>query len=130
MFQVGLPCYMALNSGRSVSITVTKTTKKYFYRNIHAARMFPRCFPVSYAGNFASSVRSCFQDTNYAYATQQGILTEVRTCEQLQKFCEHEQASTHLIFAGNLSKGQILQALLNCTGPFDTHLTAIQKLDH
>ena len=34
--------------------------------------------------------------------------------KQLQKlFCEHEQASTHLIFASNLSKGQILRALLN-----------------
>ena len=30
--------------------------------------------------------------------------------EQLQKFCEH--ASTHLIFASNSSKGQILRALL------------------
>ena len=33
--------------------------------------------------------------------------------KQLQKFCEHEQASTHLIFASNLSKGRILRALLN-----------------
>ena len=30
--------------------------------------------------------------------------------KQLQKFCEHEQASTHVIFA---SKGQILRALLS-----------------
>ena len=37
--------------------------------------------------------------------------------KQLQKFCEHEQASTHLIFASNSSKGQILRALLNYT-PF------------
>ena len=33
--------------------------------------------------------------------------------KQLQKFCEHEQASTHIIFASNSSKGQMLQALLN-----------------
>ena len=33
--------------------------------------------------------------------------------KQSQKFCEHEQASTHLIFASNSSKGQILRALLN-----------------
>ena len=32
------------------------------------------------------------------------------TCK---KFCEHEQASTHLIFASNSSKGQILRALSN-----------------
>ena len=31
--------------------------------------------------------------------------------KQLQKFCEQEQASTHLIFASNSSKGQILRAL-------------------
>ena len=40
----------------------------------------------------------CFQDANFAYATQQGILTKIRACEHLQKFCEHEQASTRLIF--------------------------------
>ena len=33
--------------------------------------------------------------------------------KQLQKFCQHEQASTHRIFASNSSKGQILRALLN-----------------
>ena len=41
------------------------------------------------------------------------MLTRVRACEQLQKFCEHEQASTRLIFASNSSKGQFLRALLN-----------------
>ena len=33
--------------------------------------------------------------------------------KQLEKFCEHEHASIHLIFASNSSKGQILRALLN-----------------
>ena len=75
--------------------------------------MFPQCFPVSHAGNTASSICSCFQDTNYAHATRQGILTEVRASEQLQKFCEHEQPSTYLIFASNSSKIQILRALSN-----------------
>ena len=93
MFQVGLPCYMALNSGRSVSITVTKTTKKHFYRNIHAARMFPRCFPVSLTENLVSSVSFCFQDANYAYATRQGIFNEnpstrARASEDSFNFCE------------------------------------------
>ena len=41
------------------------------------------------------------------------MLTRVQVCEQLQKFCEHEQASTRLIFASNSSKGQFLRALLN-----------------
>ena len=50
------------------------------------------------------------------------MLTRVRACEELQKFCEHEQASTRLIFASNSSKGQFLRALLNWMGPFDTPL--------
>ena len=97
MFQVGLPCYLGLNSGRSVSINVNKT-RKLFSRTIHGTRMFPQCFPVSHTGNLVSSLSFCFQDANYAFATQQGILTKNRACEHLQKFWEHEQASTHLIF--------------------------------
>ena len=62
-----------------------------------------------------------FQDANYAYATRQGILTKIRACE-------HEQASTHLIFASNSSKGQILRALSNWMGPFDT--PNIQAVNH
>ena len=97
MFQVGLPCYLGLNSGRSVSINVKKT-RKQFSRNNHGARMFPQCSKVSHKGNIVSSASFCFQDANYAYTTQQGILTQIQACEHLQKFCEYEQASTHLIF--------------------------------
>ena len=61
-----------------------------------------------------------FQEANHAYATRQGILTKIQACEQLQKLCEHEQVSTRLIFASNSSKGQILRALSNWMGPFDT----------
>ena len=45
-FKTG-PCYLGLNSGRSVSINVSKT-RKHFSRNIHGARMFPQCsqFPI------------------------------------------------------------------------------------
>ena len=39
MFQVGSPCYLGLNSSRSVSINVNKT-KKHFSRNIHAHTCF------------------------------------------------------------------------------------------
>ena len=70
------------------------------------------CFPVSF----------CFQDANYAYATRQEVLTKIRACEQLQKICDNEQASTHLIFASNSSKGQILRALSNWMGPLDTDI--------
>ena len=38
----------------------------------------------------------------------------------MQKFGEHEQASTHLNFASKSSKGKILQAVKNFNGPFIT----------
>ena len=98
-FKTG-PCYLGLNSGLWVSINVSKT-RKHFCRNIHGTRMFPQCFPVSNTKNIVYSVSFCFRDANCAYATRQGILTKIRACE-------HEQASTHLIFASNSSKGQIL----------------------
>ena len=41
------------------------------------------------------------------------MLTRMWASEQLQKFCEHEQTITRVIFASNSSKGQILRALLN-----------------
>ena len=44
MFQVALPCYLALKSGRPVSINVNKT-RKHFSRNIHGACLFPQ-FPI------------------------------------------------------------------------------------
>ena len=52
--------------------------------------------------------------------TLHDTLTKIRACEHLEKFCEPEQASTHLIFASNSSKGQILRALSNWMVPFDT----------
>ena len=88
---------------------------------------FSQCFPVSNTENIVSSVSFCFQDANYAYAIRQGILTKIRACEHLQNFCEHEQASPHLIFASNSSKGQILRALPNWMGPFDTPITEKAK---
>ena len=70
-------------------------------------------FSSLHTGNIASSVSFSLQDANYAYPTRQGILRKIRACERLQKFFEHEQASTPLLFATNLSKGQILRALSN-----------------
>ena len=90
MFQVGLPFYLGLNSGRSVSINVNKT-RKHFSRNIHGARMFPQCFLVSPTGNIVSMVSFCSQHANYAYATRQGILTKFRACEHLSNFCEQSE---------------------------------------
>ena len=44
----------------------------------------------------------------------------LRACERLQKFGEHEQASTRLNFASKSSKGKILRAVKNFNGPFIT----------
>ena len=105
-------CCLGLNSGRSVSINVSKT-RKHFSRNVHGARLCPQCsqFPIRETLFLVSVFVST--DANYAYATRQGILTKIRACE-------HEQASTHLIFVSNSSKGQILRALSNLMRPFDT----------
>ena len=92
----------------------------FFQKHSWCADVSPM-FPV-HTGNIVFSATFCFQHANYAYATRQGILTKIRACEHLQKFCEHEQASTHLIFTSNSSKGQILRALPNGMGPFDTPL--------
>ena len=91
-----------------------KTPEVIFLNRLHALRLSSSLIPKKKYLSF------CFQDANYAYATRQGILTKIRACEHLQKFGEHEQASTHLIFASNSSKGQILRALSNWMEPFDT----------
>ena len=44
------------------------------------------------------------------------MLTRTRACEQLQKFCEHEQASTCVIFASNLRIGQIFASTFKLNG--------------
>ena len=121
MFQVGLPCSLELNSCRSVSINALSQTSTKRGSIFPETFMVRACCPnVKKLGNIVSSDSFCFQDVNYACATRQRILTKIRACEQLQKFCEHEQASTHPIFARNPSKGQILRALSNWIGQFDT----------
>ena len=83
----------------------------------HVSPVFPS---FRYGKHCFQCQRFCFQDANYAHATRQGILTKIRACEHLQKFCEYEQASTRVIFVSNSGKGQILRALSNWMGPFDT----------
>ena len=96
---------------RPVSFNKRQQNEEAFFQKHSWRAHVSQCFPVSNTGNIVSSVSFCFQDANYAYATRQGILTKIRACEHLQKFCEHEQASTHLIFTSNSSKGQVLRAL-------------------
>ena len=95
---------------RPVSFNKRQQTRKHFSRIIHVAHMFPQCFKCQFLFS---------RDANCAYATRQRILNKIRACEHLQKFCELEQASTHLIFAMNSSNGQILRALSNLMRPFD-----------
>ena len=106
---------------RPVSFTKRQQNEEAFFQKhswrAHVSPVFPS---FRYGKHCFQCQRFCFQDANYAYATRQGILTKIRACEHLRKFCEHEQASTHVIFARNSSKGQILRALLNWKGPFDT----------
>ena len=45
---------------------------------------------------------------------------KIRACKELQRFCEHKQASTGLNFASKLRIGQILQALDIFKRPFYT----------
>ena len=119
MIRVGLPMLPGIEL-RPVSLNKRQQSEEALFqkhsRRAHVSPMFPSFL----CGKHYSRVCSCFQDTNYAYATQQGILTKVRACEQLQKFSEHEQASTYLIFANNSSKSQSLRALSNWMRPFDT----------
>ena len=56
-------------------------------------------------------------------------LTKIRACEHLQKICDYEQASIYLIFASNSSKDQILRALSNSMGPFDTPTSSTVSLN-
>ena len=113
-----------------VSFNKSLQNEEAFFPETFMARA---CFQVSQTGNIVSSVRFLFQDADYTYATQQGILTKIRPCEHLQKFCKHEQASTHLIFASNSNKGIILRALSNWVGPFYTPIfvltTVVQRMD-
>ena len=94
MFWVGSPCCLGLNSGRSVSINVSRT-RKHFSRS-PGSQMFPQCFPVSLTENKVSTVSFCFQD--YAYATRHlnenpsmralAKILGARASKHSSKFCE------------------------------------------
>ena len=58
------------------------------------------------------------QFTNFRTIKQTS--TRIQACEELQKFCNHKQASTRLKFMSKSSNGQILPALENLKRPFST----------
>ena len=62
--------------------------------------------------SFVQPTGICGKDGRYFWQT----LVQNASLQLLQKFCEHKRMSTGVFFC----KGQILQALLNQMGPFDT----------
>ena len=103
---------------RSVSINVDKT-RKHFPQKFMERACFPnaRSFPY---GKHCFQCQSLFSRCKLCLGYTAGNFNENPSMRALAKFCDHEQASTHLIFASNSSKGQILRALSNWMGPFDT----------
>ena len=104
MFQVGLPSYPGLNSGR--------------LKRGRCAHVFP-IFPSFPYGKHRFQCRLLFSRCKLFLRYTAGNFNKNPSIRG-QKICEHEQASTHLIFASNSSKGQILRALSNWMGPLDT----------
>ena len=67
-----------------------------------------------------ASIREHAEHCYFFASTSRNKKFALRACEQLQKFGEHEQASTRLNFASKSSKGKILRAVKNFHGPFIT----------
>ena len=98
MFHVGLPRYLKLNSGRSVSIIVNKTdkTRKHCFRNIHDAGMFPRgkhCFQCQF---LFSRCKLCLRYTAGNFNENPSMrafarILRARASEHLANFCEQFQ---------------------------------------
>ena len=87
MFQVGLLHYLGLNSGRSVSINVNKTRKH-----------FPETFVFHNVSQFPHG-KHCFQCQFLFPRCKLHLGYTAGNFNENPSMCEHEQASTHLIFA-------------------------------
>ena len=66
-----------------------------------------------------ASIREHAEHCDFFVSTSRNKKFALRACE-MQKFGEHEQASTRLNFASKSSKGKILRAVKNFNGPFIT----------
>ena len=81
---------------------------------------------VFHTGNIAPSVSFSLQDANYAYPTRQRILRKIRACERLQKFFEHEQASTP--FCDQFEQRPNFASTFKLDGPFNApHYVNVRK---
>ena len=83
--QCSVICLLCHSVNRGIEWSLQAFTETFM------AHTFPQCFQVSHMGNIVSSVSFCFQEANYAYATQQGISTKVQACEHSSNFSEHFQ---------------------------------------
>ena len=72
-----------------------------------------------------ASIREHAEHCDFLRARAEIKKFALRACEQLQKFGEHEQASTRLNFASKSSKGKILRAVKNFNGPFITPILRV-----
>ena len=67
-----------------------------------------------------ASIREHAEHCDFFASTSRNKKFALRACEQLQKFGEHEQASTRLNFASKSSIGKIFRAVKNFNGLFIT----------
>ena len=107
MFQVGLPCYLGLNSGWSVSINIDKT-RKHFPEKFMTRTCFPnfRSFPY---GKHCFQCQFLFSRFKLCLRCTAGNLNENPSMRALENFCEHEQASTHLILRAIRAKAKFCE---------------------
>ena len=127
MFQVGLPCYLGLNSDRSASINVNKTRKPFPELTIHGARMFPQFFPTYLCWKHCFQCRFLFPRCKLCLRYTAGNFNENPSMRADAKILRARASEHSSIFASNSSKGQILRAPLNWMGPFDTPKIARRK---
>ena len=118
MFQVGLPCYLGLNSGRSVSINVDKT-RKHFAEKFMTRACFPN-IPSFPFGKHCFQCQVLFSRCKLCLRYTAGNFKENPSMQALAKFlrawasehssnfCEHFRIrwdhSTPLIYTKQSSK--------------------------
>ena len=102
MFQVGLPCFLGLNSGRLVSTNFNKT-RKQFSRSIHGAWMLPsfpygnHCFQCQF---LFSRCKLCFRYTTGNFNENPSMralenFLRARASEHSSNFCEQFELCEH-----------------------------------
>ena len=115
MFEVGLPCYLGLNSARQFQSTSTKQGS-LFQKHLwctHASPMFPT---YSHTGNIVSRSKLCLRYTAENFnenPSMRAVATflRARASEDSSNFCEQFEQRTNFASAFKLD-GTILYPLL------------------